>query len=87
MSSVSCYTVNIAHRSTSSIRTRQSQRPFDKGPARIEMSGPHFLDINISVIIVRKQFATFLHIFLIFSKSFQSVSDSLEVAMNANAEQ
>ena len=33
---------------------------FDKGPARIEMSGPHLLDIYIILVtLVSKQFATF----------------------------
>ena len=38
---------------------------YDKGPAWIEMSGPFFYLIYILVILVRKQFATFLHISLI----------------------
>ena len=38
---------------------------FDKGPARIETSGPiFFFYIYILVLLVSKQFATFLHISL-----------------------
>jgi len=42
---------------------RNKGSAFDKGPARIETSGPHFfLIFYILVILVSKQFASFLHI-------------------------
>ena len=36
-------------------------KAFDKGPAKIETSGPNVLDSYILVNSVSKQFATFLH--------------------------
>jgi hypothetical protein len=49
--------------STLTVLTRGKSSAVAKGPARIKMSGPHFLDIDIFVILVSKQFATFFAYF------------------------